>query len=512
MHVERKKRRNRIKIDEEFDRDIPMARAVRAVLSPEPVMDDEARKRVVQHVLAMQRSVHRRDARPAWRNRRVLAPALSVILVLLLGLAVALPLVLSGGRKPSAPGEPTYARFIELEGDVRVKPPGMETRRAAPGNSIAEGWSIRTGDGTAAIGFSDGSIARITDGSGVRVERIRPEEVAIRHLSGSTYHRVHKGTVYSVSYQDITSRALGTAFNVDNREPGRLEILTVESAVEVSIGTHEPIKVSEGEVMNVSLHQDKKAGKQPVSLERLQEDRLMASVRQDAQAGFPTGIYESAGVERNAPESTPVARDAKAGIVLEGTVGEMAASLTWKTQGNSSFSEYVLLRSEGAEPAFPGSEIARYTDASITSASDNSLQAGRTYSYRIAGIASDGADVVFSNTVILSKPMPEKQPTPVALSVTGSVQTAGIKVEWSVSGASAFDGFVLERVVDRCPPGSPTPVGHTSYNKFTTSDVFYSFLDNSVMPGHVYGYRVGLIVNNSTMVFSDWVRAEFTRK
>ena len=290
-----------IGIDDGFDENVPMARVIRELVPEDSKMDSDARERMMGHLLSVQRGAARGPVRrsPA---RRALVPALAFALVIAIAAAVILPTFLGGKHRSPAPR--SGAGFQKLVGDVQVRSHGATWKKATMEDAVAAGWSVRTGPASfATVHFPDGSIMRITDGSEAVVTRIGSGYVSIRHVSGSTYHRVRKGTTYVVTNQDVSSRARGTAFNVENRVPGHLEILTIESAVEVAIGKLEPIKVSQGEVMTVTLAENK-ADKQPVSIDRLKDGRLMSSVQQDAEAGYPTGVYEDVDFSKQTTPAT----------------------------------------------------------------------------------------------------------------------------------------------------------------------------------------------------------------
>ncbi len=511
-----KKLNRRIRIDERFDENEPMAAAMKRLLPPDSAMDPAARERLMGHLLSMQRSGSSRKgdrARPSPAIRRALVPALALLLAAAVLAAVLVPVFTGGSSKPE-PVSSARARFLDLSGDVQVKTPGRAWAAAKAADRIAGGWIVRTGvDSTASVRFPDGSIARITDESQAEMSRIGAREVAIRHASGGTYHRVHKGTRYTVVNSGVTSSALGTAFNVENRVPGRLEILTVESAVEVAIGEHRPIKVSQGEVMTVTLSADKKADKQPVSRERLQDSRLVASVEQDARAGYSTGIYQNAGVPVvPSQESAQSAPAVVPSIQMNASLADLVVNLGWSVNVRGAYESLVLLRSEGEEPVYPDCEVARYADASISSATDNSVRRGHVYQYRIAAVPRESGEVLYSNTVVVEVPLPDRPPAPASVSL--SVETVGgaVDLEWSVTGVERPGGFVLERVVEKAPPGSATPAGSASMRRFQSNDVFYSCVDDAVAPGHAYRYRVGLVVDGAVMVYSGWKTAALPSK
>ncbi|MHB8896455.1 MAG: FecR domain-containing protein, partial [Candidatus Geothermincolia bacterium] len=361
--TDRRKINKRIRVDEKFDEREPMAQAVRSLIPADSRMDPEARERMMGHLLSVQRGLQRdTGVRRAPRLRQALVPALAVVLIAAVLGAVLVPMFFGGTSKKRATA-PQPAKFLNLVGSVQVLQPGADVWRAAGAQDLIKaGWSIRTATGSlASIRFPEGSIARVTEGSQVKIARVAADEVEIDHVSGGTYHRVHKGTKYTVVNGDVASQALGTAFNVENRVPEHLEILTVESAVEVSIGSHEPIKVSQGEVMTVSMSQDKKADKQPVSRERLQDSRLMASVQQDAEAGFSTGVYENLDVPVDVPQEPAQTTPAQApSIQMAAEVSDLIATLSWTLSGTADYGSLVLLRSEGSEPSYPTNEIASY--------------------------------------------------------------------------------------------------------------------------------------------------------
>jgi hypothetical protein len=162
----------------------------------------------------------------------------------------------------------------------------------------------------------------------------------------------------------------------------------------------------------------------------------------------------------------------------------------------------VLLRSEVSEPVFPDHEIARYADTSIGSASDDSAARGRTYQYRLAALSESGEPIAYSNTLVMSVAAPASKPEPVSVNLSGTSRPGGVSLEWSVAGASRFTGFVLERVVEKAPGGSPTPAGSTSSRRIDSRNVFFTFVDNSVAGGHTYTYRVGIVVDGAVMAYS----------
>ncbi len=496
----------RIRYFEGVDSSHPAAEALRELLPPDSEMSSEARERMMDRLLFVQRSIppeKERSGTPRWKYVLVPATALALTAVLLL------VILFSAGQK-GAP-QRRLARLADLDGYIQVLQPGGSWHRVEEGERLEVGCLIRSGPRSyASVALPEGSFMRLTDGSEARIKSLGARSVAVEHIEGGTYHRVRKGTEYTVINGDVSLRALGTAFNVENRVPKQLEIVTVENAVEVEVGSHDPIKVSEGEVMVVAMTGEKKAEKQPVSRERLEEERLYTSARKDAEAGNPTGIYQQLDVtmDQNTPKgSEPTSPQSKLAISLGAVASETGVSLNWGVSGEGDYDALSLLRSETSAPSFPDNEIARYSDVSMTSATDNSLLQEHTYQYRIAAIVGS-SPVAYSSTVVVTVPKPESA----SVSLIAKAGANGVFLEWSVAGTNKFDGFVVERLVEKAPAGSATPPGSSSVKRIESSDVLYSYQDNSVVPGHTYSYRVGLLVGGSVMVYSKTAAVEVPAK
>jgi hypothetical protein len=500
--IMRRKRRTRIR--ESFDRDHPVAGAIRSLVPPDSDISEEARERMMVRLFALQRRVTRGQS-PLSRSRvkARLVPAVAALVVAAVLAAVLLPIFLMGNKPTTSE---SFARLESPTGEVQVMHPAGEWRNASAGEEVGDGCRIRTGAGALiSVAFPEGSKMRVTDSSEAALGPISKKSIAVNHISGGTYHRVHTGTNYVVSRGDVAARAVGTAFSVESRDPENLEILTVESQVEVSIGSHEPIKVTEGEVIVVSTAEGKNAEKGPVSRERLADERLRASVESDAQEGYPTGVYESLDVPLETTEAPQSAPTEPTSISLNGTSSAEVISLEWTSPATMVYGALVLLRSEQSEPQYPDDEIARYTDTPITSAEDEGVETGKTYQYRLAALDASGAVVSYSNTVVISVPETGPGPEAASLSLTATALQGdvGVRLEWSVSGATQFSGFLVERVVEEAPDGSDTPAGTTTTRPIESANVYFTLLDKAVAAGHTYVYRIGLVVDGAVMIYSE---------
>jgi hypothetical protein len=508
MGIMHRKRRPRIR--DTFDHEHPVARVIRSLVPQDSEISEEARERMMVRLFALQRRMAQSQS-PRYDSgvKTRLIPAVAVLVVAAIIAAVLLPVMLTGKKTTTLK---LYARLESPTGKVKIKKPAGKWEIAENGEQVGEGTKIYTSDGAlVSVVFPDGSRMRVTDGSGAALDHISKKSVTVKHISGSTYHRVHAGTHYVVSRGDVDALASDTAFSVDSRKPGHLEILSVENQVDVSIGSHQPIEVTEGEVMVVSTTKGQHAAKKAVSRERLADERLRASVESDAKEGYSTGVYEKLDVPLETKEEpTQSAPATSVSFSLGGTASDKSVSLQWKPLGTTVYEALVLLRSEQSEPKYPDDEIARYTDTSIISADDDGVEAGKTYQYRLAALDVSGAVAAYSNSVVISVPVTVSEPEAASVSLTAAAVTgdAVVKLGWSVSGATQFSGFVVERVVEKAPSGSETPAGTTTTRTIDSTNVYFTMLDKSVAAGYTYTYRVGLVVDGWVMVYSAPVTVE----
>jgi len=492
------------RIEEGFDRDHPMARVVRDLTPGEREMSPQSRERMMSRLHAVQGEMAEGE-RPAtrrgvhWQRLAIAGVAVAALI------AVLLVFTLPGGKKVTPPKQ--FAKLDVEMGNIEVRGPVGRWRVAEDGEKLAKGWHIRTGIGSfASVEFPEGSIMRVTDGSEAVVKSLGARSVALEHLRGGTYHRVHKGTRYTVWNQGVAMQALGTAFNVESRVPGSLEIVTVESAVKVEVG-NQVHKVAQGEVAVVEVDQGT-VDKQPVSRERLEEDRLYKNAKQDAEEGYNTGVYEevspplSESSEPQAPgDSSAPAPPALPAVSLGGAALENSVTLEWGVPADIEYDSIVLLRSEGADPVYPDNEIARYSDISIKSATDDGVVPGHAYQYSI--YALNGQEVVaFSNPVTVAVTGPDTKPEPASISLMMTSARNSVMLAWTATGATGFDGFVIERVAG--PPLEDPTAGETTKTiRIDSSAVSYSYTDTDVQPGRFYKYRVGILVDGAVTVYSN---------
>jgi hypothetical protein len=86
-----------------------------------------------------------------------------------------------------------------------------------------------------------------------------------------------------------------------------------------------------------------------------------------------------------------------------------------------------------------------------------------------------------------------------------------VKLQWSVSGATEFSGFRVERTVQKAPNGSNTPAGTTTSRAIDSTNVNFTLQDRSVAAEHTYSYRVGLVVDGAVLTYSAPVTVQIPK-
>lgn len=503
MHRRRTAGKGQVLSHKEREARHPVSALIREVMPPEVSLSADSRRRMLQ---GMEQACYRRalGCRCPKRLWPAVVAGVLVAIAALAGLALAIPF--NRSPEPAAP----RATIAFYHGRVEFREPGAGWAPVETGLQLTPGITLRTSTGAAAgVEFPDGSLARVTDESEIEIRGFSESSVDLYHVSGGTYHRTSEGSQYLVASGELSARAAGGAFNLENRVPGCIEVLSVRNEVEVEIGKHRPVKVDQGEVLVLAVA-EKKADRQPVSRERLKDERLVASVQEDAREGHSTGIYERVSLvdsKDRADVEEPVTL-AELSLELRGSGSPAGAALNWSViedvPGGSDMI-LALLRSGDSEPVYPDNEIAVYLSPSITSARDDGIVPGQAYQYRLVAVI-EGKAAAYSNTLIISTRLPE--PEEPSIELEASVVEGGVLLEWSVAGAARFDGYLVERKVVRGPGDSSTPAGTVTMLEINSSGPLESHTDTSVRKGHSYSYRVAVLVDGMTVAQSPERKAE----
>ncbi|MDD5749112.1 MAG: hypothetical protein PHP64_08770, partial [Actinomycetota bacterium] len=222
------------------------------------------------------------------------------------------------------------------------------------------------------------------------------------------------------------------------------------------------------------------------------------------RAGFRTGIYGTVDVPLEVDK--PLERQESRGgteylLNLEGIGFCNGASLEWSWVEKKPCDSIVVLRSCLRVPEYPGDMIARYMVGDVTSAIDTCVERGTAYQYRIVALLQDQI-VGYSNVLLVNVPSMEKLDK-TSLSLVARHFGKGVLLEWAVSGARLFDGFVLERAT--CSQGDET-ADFRQIARVESKNLVSSFEDKGTLAGKTYIYRVGLIAGKGIPAYSNNVR------
>jgi len=163
-------------------------------------------------------------------------------LVVLLVLATA---ACSGGGPATEVPEATAALRV-LAGTVEVQPPSAEFSLAVDGQTVEEGFTIRTGaDGRAAIEYFDGSITRLDENTTFTIVTLRildnddqSKVIEGEQSEGSTYSRVttltDSASRFEVTTPTATASVQGTVYALYFNPDGSTGVVVFEGSVVVS--------------------------------------------------------------------------------------------------------------------------------------------------------------------------------------------------------------------------------------------------------------------------------------
>ncbi len=138
-------------------------------------------------------------------------------------------------------GEAGGGKLVKADGHVFVKAPNGTEGAAQVGATLAAGSRVRTGnDGSAEIGFDDGSILRLTKSSSILLSanRRQKQKNAVLLFFGRVWSKVSPSRTGSTSYEIATPTAVcgvrGTEFETQVGDDGSLRMQVTEGKVAVS--------------------------------------------------------------------------------------------------------------------------------------------------------------------------------------------------------------------------------------------------------------------------------------
>lgn len=445
--------------------------------------------------------------RVAWTALPAAAAAAAVFLVLALFVF---------GPSPAPP----VANLTVQNGYARLAS-GGKTVRVDREAEVREGDNVSLPGGSrATLTFENESITRLEAGSSLTVERYDDVLVELALHRGRSYNRVTPGTDHSVLRKGARVRSAGTAYGVDAPE-GETLAPVFHGRASVEAGGAAPVAVEQGEMGIIA--QDgggPRVQVVPIDLARLEFSWLAFNRDLDRELGLPLGVLESLGATPpegvqppgTAPGAQPSSAPAAGQSVPPPPPDEQKLSsslsvadpgppvrLAWSASGIQSADGVAVLRSMGdAPPTYPADVLETASGAEMSSYSDERVEPGRSYTYRVAYLAG-GAVLCYSNPATASIPVP---PPPLEVRLGGEMTTSGMYLKWYTKSAEGYDAWavLVSRGGEPSYPGSLVDTvggGQTA-----------SYLYSRMVEGQVYRFRIAALQGGQPVAYSNVIEGE----
>ena len=174
-----------------------------------------------------------------------------------------------------------------------------------------------------------------------------------------------------------------------------------------------------------------------------------------------------------------------------------SVTLTWDDPGDDSITGYVILRRvPGVDPEGHFDVLVANTGTAATTYTDNNVEAGTTYTYRIKAINGAGTSERsrWSHIDVPAAPVPDK---PTGLEATES--GGQVVLTWDDPGDDSITGYVILRRVRENDTG-----GDFDVLVADTSTAALTYTDDTVSGGLTYTYRIKAINEHGTSERSRW--------
>lgn len=508
-----------LRLDEELSVLVELGNRLRRAVPPVPYLEEDVRHRILSNVA---RGESREPAKPGARLRRMpwLAWAGVAVTALAMMAAILVVFLLSTGGPPVREyGEIAMLRMNR--GEAAVRDAQGNERAAGAGELVVEGETIIAGSGARGIvEFPSGSILRMLGEAEIGLST-GEDGVVVDVYRGKSYHRVADGTPYTARSGNVVVTAKGTAFSFDV-EGKSGKVITVHSSVGVAVesggpgdwtsvlaqgsvfvfGEEEPRVLAvtpdelRGEWLKWNSYLDKALGL-PAGAFTLLEESVLAGEETTATPEQPPAEESMPPQPSPQPVPQPAPPPAEKSISLSASARQGAVDFSWTVSGYSGFQGFKLCRSEtNSAPVYPGDWWMYIDGAATRSATDTSVQAGRTYYYRLAAYNA-GSVLGYSNAVKVTVP---GTPQELSISLAAVVEGGKVKLSWNVGGEGDYSGFKVCRSETNPNPGYPGEA-------LTLVDAAArSYVDASVISGYTYYYRLGIYKDGGIIKYSNAVK------
>jgi hypothetical protein len=186
-------------------------------------------------------------------------------------------------------------------------------------------------------------------------------------------------------------------------------------------------------------------------------------------------------------------------ISLSGKAQSDGVHLSWSIAGDTNYSGFKVVRSKtNTNPSYPADYL-QYVEAKTKSYTDTKTTKDHSYYYRV-GIYKDGNVVAYSNSINV-KATNGKTTENYNISLSGTAQTDGVHLSWSVTGGSNYDGYKVVRSETNQNPAYPSDT-----LQFVSGASTKSYNDGSAAEGKSYYCRVGVYKDGQVVKYSNSIR------
>lgn len=367
------------------------------------------------------------------------------------------------------------------QGTVEVKEVGGEYAVIETDTVLRQGDSVKTGDESKAIiEIENGDIIRIGANSEITLSIISDTQIAVLQKSGSVYGRVVKDNtrVFQVINGVVVVEALGTAFDVIDGE-AEVDVNVVESTVKVTTDDEEK-DVEEGKTATITK-ENKKVALSDFDETKLENDWYTWNKEKDTEKKVALGVFEKK--EEVKEETTETPSEQK--ITLTASAVSSGISLSWTVEGTASEKGYKVVRSESADPVYPGNEY-QYFSNGETRSYTWAIADGKTYHFRVCEYDGEKCLLYSNNVSVKSNEPPTPDPTYTGPSLSVTPAETGVNMWWSdKSGNPGFKYYKVVRSKTNADPKYPDDGYIAVRNKGEEHYADYSAVKNTA-----YYYRI----------------------
>ncbi|MEA2006831.1 MAG: FecR family protein [Patescibacteria group bacterium] len=302
-----------------------------------------------------------------------------------------------------------------VEGQVEKRASETDGWREVERDDVVKnGMEMRTlADSRAVLTFEDGSVVRLNADSLMKFKSEK-ELILIELSNGEVYNRVTKDEKreFAVEVDSYKVVALGTAFSVEKKEDSEVQVMVVESEVEIQgkeevvLGTVEQgnktrlnfdevasEKITQDDLkdafLNWNVENDEKYFEKKIVLNDLKKETVKKEVTKKTET--KKEVVKREEKKKDDDEYATL-------IALRGKDDDDRAKFTWVVSGGYAPKGFKLVKSKQPNPVYPGDDYLYIKDPDDRSAVWKGFKKEKTYFFRIC-VYKGGKCGTYSNNV-----------------------------------------------------------------------------------------------------------------